>query len=427
MDLVPNHTSSAHPWFAEALAADPAARAGPLHLPRRASAGRPQPPNNWLSVFGGPAWTRVPDGAVVPAPVRPRAARPELGQPRGLRRPREDAAVLAGPRRRRVPHRRRARHGQAARPAGHGARPTTGLLRSTTPTTRGSTTTACTRSTACIRRVLDDYPDAVTVGEIWVHDNERLRQVPAPRRAAPGVQLPARAGRLRRRRDPGGDRQLAGGRRPRPARHRPGRCPTTTCAREVTRYGGGAARAGAGPGDGAGEARAARRRSSSTTATNSGCPTSTCPTRSCRTRSGSGRGTPNAAATAAGCRCRGAATEPPFGVLVDTRHLAADARRTGRRLTVERQLADPDSMLSLYRRAIGLRTGRAEFDGDESMDVRSVVSAFRLPGGLICALNAGDHAGRAARRARCCCASGPLVGGKLAARHRGLAGVISAR
>lgn len=55
MDFVPNHTADQHPWFAEARAGrdspkrdwyiwrDPAPDGGP--------------PNNWLSVFGGRAWT----------------------------------------------------------------------------------------------------------------------------------------------------------------------------------------------------------------------------------------------------------------------------------------------------------------------------------------------------------------------------------
>jgi alpha-glucosidase len=51
VDIVPNHTSSAHPWFQEALAG----RNRDRYIFR-------DEPNDWESVFGGPAWTRVPDG-----------------------------------------------------------------------------------------------------------------------------------------------------------------------------------------------------------------------------------------------------------------------------------------------------------------------------------------------------------------------------
>jgi alpha-glucosidase len=60
IDLVPNHCSSAHPLFRAALAAAPGSdeRARFIFREGRGPGGE-QPPNNWQSQFGGPAWTRV--------------------------------------------------------------------------------------------------------------------------------------------------------------------------------------------------------------------------------------------------------------------------------------------------------------------------------------------------------------------------------
>ncbi len=63
VDLVPNHTSNQHPWFLAALAAGPGSPERERYLFRDGRGeGGVQPPNDWQSVFGGPAWTRVPDG-----------------------------------------------------------------------------------------------------------------------------------------------------------------------------------------------------------------------------------------------------------------------------------------------------------------------------------------------------------------------------
>lgn len=67
VDLVPNHTSSAHPWFAAALAAGPGSRQRDRYVFRdgRGPDGD-EPPNNWSSVFGGPAWTQVTESDGTP-------------------------------------------------------------------------------------------------------------------------------------------------------------------------------------------------------------------------------------------------------------------------------------------------------------------------------------------------------------------------
>ena len=63
VDLVPNHTSVAHAWFQAALAAAPGSPERERYMFRDGRGpGGERPPNDWLSVFSGPAWSRVPDG-----------------------------------------------------------------------------------------------------------------------------------------------------------------------------------------------------------------------------------------------------------------------------------------------------------------------------------------------------------------------------
>ncbi|MGC5626984.1 glycoside hydrolase family 13 protein [Georgenia sp. Z1344] len=67
VDLVPNHTSDQHVWFREALAAGPGSPERARYLFRPGSGeGGELPPNDWTSVFGGIAWTRVRDRADAP-------------------------------------------------------------------------------------------------------------------------------------------------------------------------------------------------------------------------------------------------------------------------------------------------------------------------------------------------------------------------
>jgi alpha-glucosidase len=59
MDLVPNHTSEEHPWFVDARSSRDAAHRSWYVWADPGPDG--EPPNNWVSSFGGPAWNLEAD------------------------------------------------------------------------------------------------------------------------------------------------------------------------------------------------------------------------------------------------------------------------------------------------------------------------------------------------------------------------------
>ncbi len=184
MDLVPNHTSDQPPVVRRGPHRRPRqSGTGALHLPATGSGTTvTSRPNNWPSIFGGPRGRGSPSPTarppVVPAHLRRRAARSELGERRGLRGPGDHSgsgwtAASDG-----VPASTVA-HGMA-KPPGLPDMPEelqTGLLITRRTTIHGSTTRASTRSTSGSCTVMDEYPDAVTVGEIWVRDKHAIRRV----------------------------------------------------------------------------------------------------------------------------------------------------------------------------------------------------------------------------------------------------------
>ena len=63
IDIVPNHSSNRHRWFLDAVAAGPGSPARErYHFYDGTGPDGSEPPTDWRSLFGGPAWTRVSDG-----------------------------------------------------------------------------------------------------------------------------------------------------------------------------------------------------------------------------------------------------------------------------------------------------------------------------------------------------------------------------
>jgi alpha-glucosidase len=67
VDIVPNHSSDEHPWFREALAAGRGSPARERYIFRDGlGPDGARPPSDWVSHFGGSAWTRVTEASGEP-------------------------------------------------------------------------------------------------------------------------------------------------------------------------------------------------------------------------------------------------------------------------------------------------------------------------------------------------------------------------
>ncbi len=184
MDLVPNHTSDRHPWFAAALAAAPGSPERDRYIFRDGRGpGGAEPPNNWPSIFGGPAWTRVtePDGTPGQWYLHIFAAEqpdlnwdnPEVSADfertmrfwldRGVDGFRIDVA-----------------HGMAKPPGLPDMdRVDTRMLVHDDGDPRFNNP-AVHDIHRRFRKVIDEYPAAVSVGEVWVDDNARFTEYVRP-------------------------------------------------------------------------------------------------------------------------------------------------------------------------------------------------------------------------------------------------------
>ncbi|WP_313675333.1 alpha-amylase family glycosyl hydrolase [Mycolicibacterium sp.] len=415
MDLVPNHTSSAHAWFQAALASAPGSAERQRYIFRDgAGPDGSSPPNNWVSVFGGPAWSRVTEADGSPGQWYLHlfdAEQPDLNWDnpevfgdlettlrfwldRGVDGFRIDVA-----------------HGMAKPPdlPDMELDLITGLLADHNDDPRFNHV-GVHDIHRDIRAVLDDYPHAVSIGEIWVFDNTEFAKYLRPDELHMGfnfrlVRAPFDATAVH----DAITNALA-------AAALAGASPTWTLSnhdvvREVTRYGGGPR--------GLARARAMAMVMLALPGAvfvyngeELGLPNVDLPDavlqdpvweRSGRIERGRD-----------GCRVPvpWEGTSPPFGFSTNPRTwlpIPADWST----LTVERQLAAPGSTLNFFRESISLRHSTFRFDSNDVEWVRldQHVLAFRS-GGVLCVLNTGTTS-VPLDAGRLLATSTPLTGGRL--------------
>ena len=417
MDLVPNHTSSAHPWFQAALASSPGSDQRARYIFRDGT-GRDgsHPPNNWVSIFGGPAWTRVIEADGNPGQWYLHlfdTEQPDLNWDnpevfedlektlrfwleRGIDGFRIDVA-----------------HGMAKPPG----LPDMEVIRAEVlladmdddPRFNNDGVHEIHRQ---IRKVFNDYPDAVAIGEVWVYDNEQFSRYVRPDELHLGFNF-----RLLRAEFDAADvrgaieNSLA-------AAAIADATPTWTLAnhdvdREPTRYGGGRV----------GLARARAMAQVMLALPGSvfiyngeelGLPNVELPDEALRDPVWERSGHTRRGRDAARVPIPWEGDAPPFGFSVNPDTWLPIPPEWAD-LTVQRQLDDAHSTLTFFRRAIELRHSRPEFGGSavEWLDSPAHGVVFRLSSGLVCALNAGRRA-MALPAGEVLLTSGALVNGKLA-------------
>ncbi|AGB24534.1 glycosidase [Mycobacterium sp. JS623] len=416
MDLVPNHTSSAHPWFQAALAASPGSDQRERYIFRDGTGPRGEaPPNNWVSIFGGPAWTRVIEADGNPGQWYLHLfdrEQPDLNWDnpevfddlektlrfwleRGVDGFRIDVA-----------------HGMAKPPG----LPDMEVIKAEVlladmdddPRFNNEGVHEIHRQ---IRRVFNDYPDAVAIGEVWVYDNEQFSRYVREDELHLGFNF-----RLLRAKFDAADirgaieNSLA-------ATALADAVPTWTLAnhdvdREPTRYGDGPiglARARA-------MALAMLALPGAVFIYNGeelGLPNVELPDEALRDPVWERSGHTRRGRDASRVPMPWEGDAPPFG-FSSSPDTWLPLPPEWAELTVEKQLADPDSTLSFFRRAIELRRSRTEFGGTavEWLDSPADSVAFRNSGGLACVVNTGVRA-MALPDGELVLASGPLTGGKL--------------
>ena len=393
VDLVPNHTSDLHPWFVEALAAQPgsAARARYYFRDGKGEDGA-QPPNNWTSVFGGPAWKRVPDGQwymhlftaeqpdldwTNPEVVADLERTMRFWLDRGADGFRIDVAHgLAKP---------DGLPDMVAPEEGSGSLEETGAAKDVRFDDGG-----VHELHRMVRRVLDSYPDRMAVGEVWVTDDERLARYVRPDE----LHLAFNFRLLEARWDAAETRDAID--HSLRAMHAVG-APTTwvlsnhDVVRHTTRYGDGEV--------GTRRARAAALVQLALPGVayvyygdELALPNVELPDELLQDPAWERSGHTERGRDGERVPMPWGGEKPPYDFTTGPRTWLPMPEGWAD-LTVEAQLEDPTSTLSLYRRALELRRDHAAFAGDglEWFSAPEGCLAFRRAGGLLCALNASGE------------------------------------